>query len=245
MTVYRPAEGEVRADPVIGHAQVGALGIWPSNSEVIGVFPELSATVQSHSQEIRFFRGDSFSIGLQIQNDSDPPSAVDLGVSIVRFAAKQGYGLTNSNGLLIGNAGALIVKRSYDPKEIDVTLGSAGQAVIKIKKRDTLDHPPVPFVWDIEVTRAIQQLASAGTVRVTEGSDCIQGTGTDFSDVDLGDIIEVQGRRILILDRIDEQTLQVDFSDWASEDTLDYCLYEAQSRTVAFGPWTALGDVIR
>ena len=253
MTVYRPAEFDGRPDPVIGHVQVGVLGSWASDPEVIGVFPELSATVITHAQEIKFYRGDSFNIGLQLQNDSDPPSAVDLGVSVVRFAAKQGYGLTNSKGVLVGNSGALILKRSYDPREIEIPLGTGGQAVIKIKKRDTLDHPLVPFVWDLEVTKAIEEVPSTGTVTVTAGSDTIMGTGASFGDLDLGDIIEVQGKRVLILDRIDDQNIQVDYSDWTSEtinaagpDCIDgYCTYVGRTRTVAFGPWTAVGDVIR
>lgn len=252
MTVYRPAESKGRPDPIIGHVQVGILGTWSSDPEVIGVFPQLSATVNSHSQEIRFFRGDSFNIGLQLQNDADPPSKVDLGVSVVRFAAKQGYGITTSS-TFVGNEGAIILKRSYDPAEIEVPFGTDGRAIIKIGKRDTMDHPLVPFVWDLEVTKAIESLMVVGSVTVTEGSDIVMGTGADFSGVDMGDIFEAQGKRVLILDKLDDQTLQVDFQGWTSESLASgadctnggYCLYVGRTRTVAFGPWTALGDVIR
>ena len=43
---------------------VGVLGVVFSDPEVIAVFPELSATILPHAQEIRFYRGDDIAIGV-------------------------------------------------------------------------------------------------------------------------------------------------------------------------------------
>ena len=102
----------VRPDPVFSWGFPGILGVVPSNKEVKAVFPSLSATVIPHSQEIKFRRGDSFDIDVQVQNDQDPPSKVDISRSVVRFGAKQGFG--PPGGPNIGNEGAQILKQSYD-----------------------------------------------------------------------------------------------------------------------------------
>jgi hypothetical protein len=244
VAVYRPSESKGRPNPIIGHTQVGILGTFPSNPEVRGVFPELSATVRVHSQEIKFYRGDAFNIDVQVQNDEDPPSGVDVGLSILRFAAKQGYGETWSGGSSLGNEAAQILKTSYDSSQIEVVVGSQGKARIRIRKQDTFNHPLVPMVWDLEVTRAVEQLDNPGTVRVFADSDVVTGTNTAWS-VYPGDIIEVQDRKVLILERISGEVLRVDWTGWTSEDAAEYFLYEAISRTVAFGPWTCVGDVVQ
>ena len=243
MTAFRPGD----INPALGHVGLGILGVYKGPQEVVGVFPELSATVQAHSQEIKFFRGDSFDIDLQLQNEFDPPSNSSLDGAVVRFAAKQGHGVTNIAGYLTGNEGALIIKRSYDDSEIEFINATNGRAKIKIRRDDTFNHPLVPFVWDIEVAVPIAAIPIpvGSTVCVMAGGDIIMDSSADFSKARPGDIIEVQGRRVLILNVIDPRAIQVDFIGWTTDKAADYCLFETRTRTVASGPWTAKGDVIR
>lgn len=238
--------GDFDANPVVGHIQWGLLGVYRGPKEIVGVFPELSATVQPHSQEIKFFRGDSFDIDVQVQNEQDPPMNSSLEGSVVRFAAKQGFGLTRRAGILTGNEGALIIKRSYDSSEIELVNAVNGKARIKIRRADTFEHPLVPFVYDVEVTKPVASVSipSGSTVCVVAGSDIIMDSSADFSAVMAGDIIQVQGRNVLILDKIDSRAIRVDYSGWTTDKVADYCLFEGRTRTVAFGPWTAQGDVI-
>lgn len=236
------------ADPVFARGFPGILGVYQSNEEVNAVFPSLSATVIPHAQEITFRRGDSFDIDVQVQNDQDPPSAVSIALSVVRFAAKQGYYGATSTNRTVGNEGAQIIKRSYDSLELEIIDAANGKARIHIKKADTIDHPLVPLVWDIEVTVPLAHIpAQPGTVSVQNGDQMVMGTGVDFeaAGVELGDIIHVEGRYVMILERPHPMVLKVDFADWTGGTGLSYNLYTGASRTVASGQWTCLGDVIR
>jgi hypothetical protein len=216
---------------------------------VKAVFPSLSATVIPHAQEIVFKRGDSFDIDVQVQDDQDPPSNVSIAYGVLRFAAKQGYsGITSSPGVTIGNEGAQILKRTYDPAEIEIIDAANGKARIHIKKADTINHPVVPLFWDIEATLPIEHLANQpGTVTVQAGDPMVMGVGTDFeaAGVGLGDIIHVEGRYVMILEVPHPGAMKVDFTGWDGGAGLTYNLYRGMSRTIASGDWTCLGDIVR
>lgn len=237
------------ADPVFARGFPGILGVCPSsNLEVKAVFPALSATVLPHAQEIVFRRGDSFDIDIQVQDDQDPPSTVSIAYGILRFAAKQGYYSMTSTQRTIGNEGAQILKRTYKPTEIEILDSANGKARIHIKKSDTISHPLVPLVWDIETTLPIKHLSNQpGTVTVQKGDPMVMGIGTDFevAGIGLGDIIHVEGRYVMVLEVPHPQALKADFVDWTGGSGLTYNLYMGSSRTIASGAWTCLGDVVR
>ena len=235
-----------KAEKRFGRTLYGILGVMPSPKEIIGVFPELSATIIPHSQEIRFHRGDSFNIDVQIQNDEDPPSSIDIARAVLRFSARQGYGNTPSPSTRVRNEGAIILKYSYDSNEISFVNETNGQARIHIKKADTIEHPNVPAIWDIELTRPVEHIeGTTGTVKVQYGDPIVAGLGTNFPEsIGLGDILHIQDKHVLILQRIDERTLKVDFSNWTSEQGLSYNLYTGNSKTIAGGPWNCLGDAV-
>lgn len=236
------------ADPVFARGFPGILGVYPSSLEVSAVFPSLSATVIPHAQEIVFKRGDSFNIDVQVQDDQDPPSNVSIDRSVIRFAAKQGYFGITSTARTIGNEGAQILKRSYDAAEIEIIDAANGKARIKIKKINTINHPLVPLVWDIEATLPVEHLSEQpGTVTVQAGDQIVMGIGTDFeaSGVGLGDIIHVEGRYVMILEVPHPGAMKVDFTEWTGGAGLSYNLYLGMSRTIASGEWTCLGDVVR
>lgn len=243
----RSALDNVRGDPVFTSKARGVLGVWSEIKEVIAVFPEFSFTLRPNRQEIKFFRGDAFDIPVQIQDDNDPPNGITISKSVLRFASKLGVGNPPGADLSIRNEGATIFKRSYDPSEIEITDGTNGRALIHIKKSDTQEHPlGNSFLWDLEVTKAITHLSGQpGTVSVQESSDIIMGIGTSFpTTFGLGDIIHVQGYYVMVLQRIDDNALKVDFTGWTDEQNITYNLYTGQTRTVAAGSWTCVGDVV-
>jgi len=236
-------------NPLFPARSIGVLGTLPSNKEVIGVYPTLSSTLIPYQQDLRFFRGDSFDIAVQIQDDQDPPSNVSISRAVMRFAAKLGVGnLPSRNDLTIRNEGATIVKKSYLMREIEYTDEANGRALIHIKRADTREHPMgAYFVWDLELTVPTMHLeGQPGTVTVSAGDAVILGNGTDFlaAEIEPGDIIHAQERHILIEDVIDARALRVDFTGWTSEVRIPYNLYRGSTRTVAAGQWLCIGDVV-
>lgn len=234
-------------DHVIGFATGGILGVVPSPLEVIGVFPSLSATVMPHRQEIKFRRGDSFDLDVQVQNDQDPPSMVDISRSVMRFGAKQGYGVAYTPlSIAVGNEGLQVYKSSALASEIEYINATSGQARIKIRKSDTYDHPLGVMAWDIELTQAVEHLGGAGTLLVVSGQQVVQGIGTDFlaAGVGLGDIIHVDGLYLMILQVLSATSMIVDYTGWTTGSGLEYNLYRGSSKTIASGPWNCVGDVV-
>lgn len=235
-------------DPRVASKVIGILGAWSEPEEVRAVYPELSATLQVHRQEIRFYRGDAFDIPVQVQNDGGCyPSKVSLEQSLMKFAAKLGVGHALGDPLRsIENEGAQVLKTTYDGG-IELTETTNGRALIHIRKADTIEHPLGDgYLWDLEVIKAVEHFeGTVGTVTVQAGSRVIMGLGTNFPEsLGLGDIIHVQGRFVQVVKRDSESVLTTDFTGWTNEGTLDYNLYRGQSRTIAAGPWRCIGDVV-
>lgn len=236
-------------NPVFSWGFPGILGVVPSAQEVKAVFPSLSATVIPHAQEIKFRRGDSFDIDVQIQDDQDPPNNVNISRGIVKFGAKQGFGTHPGSSLspVVGNEYLQILKQSYLSSELSFVNETNGQCRIHIKKSDTYEHPLVPLRWDIELIIPIEHLSDqSGTVITQNGDQVIQGIGTNFeaAGIGLGDIIHVEGIHVMVVAVDSPTAMRVDFTGWSGGSGLTYNLYRGASRVVASGPWTCLGDVV-
>ena len=226
----------------------GVLGVVPSDQEVVGVFPQLSSTTIPHEQEIRIRRGDTLNLGIQIQNDDDPPDPVSLLTSVMRFAVRQGPGVPRSQLApnQLANDDALIYKRSYLSSEIEFPNASNGEAIIHVRPSDTRDLPQVPTLWDLELTRRVDLLTTTDLkANLVMGSPVIQSVGFNWTDfpIDDGDMIEIQGKLVLIIDVLNAAQLRVDFQDWTGATHTDFCLYTGDRKTVASGPFTSVGDV--
>lgn len=239
------------------HGIPGILATWPSNPEIIGVFPELSATVIPHAQEIRLRRGDALDIEVQVQDDLDPPNGFGLSGAVMRWAAKQGFGETERRGVVVTNDAASIIKRSHDPSEIDFTRDTNGQAIIHLRREDTLELPLSPSIWDLEVTKAVEEITvpPGSTIRLVTGSAVVFANNFSWKDLMVmsGDIFFAQGKRVLVLKRLSELTIEVDHSAWTNEAAIpaeapgcdpEFCLFRGLTKTVASGPFTVEGDVV-
>lgn len=234
---------------------VGVLGVALSDPEVTAVFPEMSSTILPHGQEIRFYRGDSLDIAVQLQNDGDPPDPIDLGGAVLRFAAKQGHGgvpTSLRNRVILGNEAALVVKTSADPTQVELVNASRGQAIVHLYPEDTTDLPTVPAVWDMEVTRPRSKMElPTGHLMFAGGSDVVLSLTTEVDWMQLGvrpgDLLTAQGRTVLVRKVPSQIHLVVDFTGWAhgAMPTSAVALHRGHTKTVAYGPFVVLGDVVR
>lgn len=229
------------------HAPLGILGTYASDPKVVGVFPELSATIIPHAQEIRLHRGDDLELDFQLQNDRDPPDPVQVGGGVIRWAAKQGYGVGDRPGISIGNEGALITKRSSEPQEI--SLAGTGRGTVHIRREDTLGLPLSPAIWDLEVTKPglAVQLPDAAQAHLLDNYDVVTASGFVWPDgIMVGDIFEAQGRCVLITKIISQVHLKLDWKSWLSGMLTpgSFSIRRGVTKTVASGPFVVQGDVI-
>jgi hypothetical protein len=231
----------------LGTASVGILGAFLQEPEIIGVFPSLSATYMPHGQDIVFHRGDSFDVPIQIQNDLDPPDPFRLDNAVVRWAAKQNKA---SESIPPSDLNLLIRKSSYDQSEIEITNATKGQAVLKIRRADTMNLPQSVACWDLEVTIPKEELfvpdnAFATTVKQ---SPTVMITGLDATSLGLmsGDILATFGdtpHRVLIKNVLSPTMIETDYTGWDAETAIDFSLFRTSTRTVASGRFRALLDV--
>jgi hypothetical protein len=230
----------------------GVLAVFPSDPEVTVVYPEMSSTILPHSQEIRLRRGDDLDIKITVQNDGDPPDPINLGICVLRWAVKQGYGdvpTSLKNRIILGNEAALILKRSSYPEEIEISSG-IGRAVIHVRSEDTSDLPLVPALWDMELIRAGTEIIFSPP---PESSSIVQeGMGTIICDqafptVRPGDIITVDGTPIVILKQLSPHIILVDRTEWTTISFPSSLMrfYRGTRKTVAGGSFVILGDVVR
>lgn len=227
-------------------ATPGILCVLPRDPTVDATFPMLSATRLPHTQEIRLFRGDSFRIGVRLQDDADPPNTVSLAGALIRFSVKQGFG-SYVQPQLVGNDAAMIRKASTDPNQIVIKNEASGLFQIYIDESDTYDHPVVPAVWDIEITRPDPERAPVSRgVTVVSGMSAISPfdpRDTFPSSISRGHLVSLQGRLVRVVRRISDRHVEVDGTDWTTEPNATAVFTPTLTRTVASGDWICAPDV--
>lgn len=230
------------------HGASNVLAIVPSDPEVIAVFPELSSTVLPHHQDIRLRRGDTLDIQVQFQNDEEPAEEFNIGGCVLRWAAKQGFGETEREDLILGNDAALITKRSYDPTEIKIVNSSKGQAVVYLKKIDTADLSASPTVWDLELTKPNGELTppAGATVGLTAGSALVRANGFTWNTLGIqaGDLFKTQNLLVVVTRYISTSTIEVDYRNWTASPFGTFQTWRGNVKTVAGGTFRVTGDVI-
>jgi len=209
------------------------------------VFPELSSTIITHEQDIRLRRGDTADIHVQVQNDEDPPEEYPIGGCVLRFGVKQGYGDTETDGVTLGNEAALILKRSYDPKEIKI---NGSHATIYLKKADTAGLSFSPVVWDLELTKPVELLAQPPgvSVRLLANSAIVRANGFVWSDIGIqaGDLFKAQDHLVVVNRLIGYLDIEVDYQKWTSNPVAGFEAQRANVKTIAGGTFRLLGDVV-
>jgi hypothetical protein len=230
------------------HSMPGILGVFPSDQEIVAVFPELSSTIIPHAQEIRIRRGDAIDIAVQLQNDDDPPDPFLLRDGVLRWAAKIGFGKTERAGVELGDEAALILKRSYDKAEIEFV--KADQALIHIDREDSLKLPLTPALWDLEATVPTDAVAvppNAMAMLLANSDIVLAAVGTNWETLGAkpGFLLTIQDRTVIVRERISPAHLRVDFAAWTTSPSEAFKLSRATTRTVASGPFVIEGDVVR
>jgi hypothetical protein len=227
------------------HEASNVLATVPSEPEVIAVFPELSSTVITYQQDIRLRRGDTLDIHVQVQNDEDPPEEYPIGDSVLRFGVKQGYGDTESDGVVLGNEAALILKRSYDPAEIKI---NGSQAIVYLKKADTAGLSFSPVVWDLEMTKPVGELLppAGATVMLMANSAMVRAVGFEWPDIGIqvGDLFKAQGHLVVVNRLVGRLDIEVDYQNWASDSAAAFQAWRANVKTIAGGTFRLFGDVV-
>ena len=214
------------------------------------MYPELSATVIPIAQELRLHRGDAVDVNVQVQDDKDPPDHVSLAGGVLRWAAKLGFGQTEREGVVVGNEGALILKRSYDPREIEFTSDSNGQAIVHLRREDTRRLPLSQAAWDLEFTRPVGgiEIPSGASVYLVSGSPTAIASGLNWETLQImpGDLFTAQGKTVLVLTVPSAVHLELDFSGWntGSLPNSGFRISAGQTKTLASGPFIVDGDVV-
>lgn len=233
----------------------GILGTFPIDPEIVGVYPKLSSSLLVRDQTLHYVRGDSCDIGVQIQDDQDPPDPVMLNKAVLRFAVKVGFGDSSDSP---ANSSACIVKTSSKPEEIEFTDATNGKAVIHLRKEDTQELPlgDLTLIWDLEasVAKNIIELPADITVQLQKGSNVIFSAQNPWNDLGIyaGYLFEAQGRLVRVTKVLNSAQLQTDFADWETEVipaaapgcAPDFAMWQALSKTVAKGSFRVEGDVV-
>ncbi len=232
----------------LGTLQAGILGVLPFDPEIIGVYPSISASFLPHKQEISFHRGDTLNIPIQIQDDQDPPDPVMISGGVLRWSAKQ-----NGPALPADNNVALLIKKTSYDGGIELTNEANGQAILHVYPEDTRSFPVVAACWDLEVTQAVEELLVASgcdtvpapTASVTVGTPVVTVSGYDLMSLGLrwGDIIDVQGRCVLVKEVLSSSMVETDFDGWTSESDMDFVIARGETKTVASGPFSLILDI--
>lgn len=234
--------------PHYAHGTSNVLATVPSDPQVIAVFPVLSSTVITHQQDIRLRRGDTLDIQVQVQNDEDPPLEFNVGGCVLRWAAKQGFGETERRDLILGNDTALILKRSYNPAEIQTVNSGKGQAVIHLKKADTAGLSASPTVWDLELTKPVGEFAipEGATVALLANSKLVRANNFSWNDlgVTAGDLFKAQGLLVIVSRFVSAMVIEVDYQGWASDSYAAFQAWRGNVKTVAGGTFKVSGDVV-
>lgn len=233
----------------------GILGTYPQNPEVVGVFPSLSSTVLVRRQILNIIRGDSCDIGIQVQDDQDPPDAIPLSRAVLRFAVKVGFGDTSDSP---SNSSACIYKTSADPNQIEIVDATNGKAVLHLRKEDTQELPmgDLSLIWDLEASIAstLIDIPEGATIQLQEGSNVIFSAQNIWTELGIyaGFLFQAQGKLVRVTKVLNSAQLQTDFAGWTTElipaaapgCEPDFAVWRALSKTIAKGPFHADGDVV-
>src|SRR5690349_20307788 len=115
--------------------------------------------------------GDSARLRFAVRAD-DEITPIDLTDAIVTFAVSDGSGPQPA-----------LVKRSYDPDDVNLTLPEAGVGEVILRPADT-DALDGQFVFDVQIDRAASPTpATVGTAAFTDGSADVVLTGANFAKI--------------------------------------------------------------
>lgn len=203
-------------------------------------------------------RGDSDDILVTVRqpdpNDiiNDPPDKITVRLdqavdgtaarpAVLRFAVKEDPD--------DANAQAIIFKRSGSVENIEVldqTVSlTEGQAVIHIDKEDTEDDCADTTKWDLEVSQQdyLRGGAQTGTIQLQADTGAVIGTGTTFTKVKRGDMLQTtaggnQATPAIVILVTSDTEMTVEFTDWTPETGIAFEIRRGRHFTAARGDFT-------
>lgn len=197
--------------------------------------------------DITLIRGDSKTESLQIFDAATPPVVVNLTAPVVLKASFK-------EDVEDDNVDAVILKRSYDVAEIEVTDAATGKVSLKLRKADTFDKEPGCYPWDLELTRAGSSIVAAlvGTVTVAADSGALVGVGTKFTKLHVGDLLQLtsgdpaNAKPVTLTGITDDTHAATDYTGWTAASGLTIAVAaEGDVKTPVGGTLTLKRDVTR
>jgi len=179
--------------------------------------------------DLSIVRGDSRNYNVTIY-ESDGSTPIDITEAVLRFAVK--------GSMYDDNSRAIILKQSYYPAQLQVTVPASGESIIKLLVGDTLTVTPGQYYWDLDVSRKGDLATSAGTFAVTAGSGVLTGTGVDFTAIGLGQVIELtsgfpQNNLLVVITDFDAtaETITVGYTGFVDEAGITHSTYQGNRKT--------------
>lgn len=198
-----------------------AIGLWYAQKTASESPSNVVGTLNAHTQELKFRRGESFDIAITLTSQR----AMDR----IRFTVRLGSGATTSGD---EDLDYLIRKTSYTG---DVVVGR-GAIQVKVGREDTISHPyGSGYAWKADVTSGLELLGSHRG-RIAEGSSVIYGLELSQA-AKVGQVVDVDGQRGVITNV--EGAIVVTDRAW-SKFRGGVELWSAEAAVIAGGPWTCL-----
>lgn len=179
--------------------------------------------------DISIVRGDSRNFSVTVY-ESDGTTPVDITEAVLRFAVK--------GSVYDDNSRSIIFKQSYYPDELQITVPASGESLIKLLVADTINVTPGQYYWDLDVTRKGDLATSAGTFAVTAGSGVLTGTGIDFDEISLGQVIDLtsglpQNNLLVVITDFDAtaETITVGYTGFVDEAGITHSTYQGDRKT--------------
>lgn len=195
--------------------------------------------------DITLIRGDSKILPLQLLDEAGDP-VVLTGPHVLKATFKE--------DIEDPNEAAIILKRNYDASEIETTDPALGRIVLKLRKADTYNKDLGCYPWDLELTRAGDDITGGdvGTVTVVNGSGTLTGIGTAFTKFHIGDMLQLisgdaaNNKPITVTKIVSATSIQTDYTGWtgAAGLVIDGA-WEGDVKTPAGGKLTLTADVTR
>jgi len=203
-----------------------AIGAWFYEKTAAAEPSEKTGTLNVHSQEVRFRRGEAFDLTVTMTGNTDSVRAV--------FSVRLGSGATTSGDQ---EEDYLIKKTSYDGGS---DLVSRGKAVVSITRGDTINHPyGEGYRWQLEMSSARNRVSAMAPAKVlpVAGSNLVFGREL-AALAKVGQLITIGDKTGAIISVLNG-VVATDRNDWGKlQGTAS--LQDAEVSVVASGPWVCV-----
>lgn len=194
--------------------------------------------------DLTLVRGDAAQYDLTILNSQGSP--VDLTGAVVKFGVKKYLSDPNSS--------AIVLKRSYDDAEVEITAAASGRCSVYVLPEDTIPKTPGTLQWEVEVTRQGAAVTGTGTLAVTANSGVVACTGVNMALIKPGQVIVPAGTGPennipVTVVSVDEagNTFTTDYTGWTTQGGITFSAKRGDRHTPdgLSGTFFLVADVVQ